>query len=128
MADVLVARTATLVLVFRLPVRGAFRKEIEEVPDRAEIITRPERRVRDADDFSTLFLEHGHARQPAVVAPIAHVAGEGGIAMRHHGKRQPRDALNFSCACGSSGDATTKAARFSMCGSKPLKPSAHKVQ
>jgi hypothetical protein len=43
-------------------------------------------------------------------------------------KRQPRDALNFSCACGSSGDATTKAARFSMCGSKPLKPSAHKVQ
>src|SRR5215467_10531590 len=54
--------TATLVFVPWLPVCRAFRKKIEEMPDRAEIIPRPERRVRDADDFSALFLEHGYAR------------------------------------------------------------------
>src|SRR5262245_34167670 len=85
----------SLVFVFWLPVRGAFRKKIEEVPDRAEIIARPERRVRDPDDFFALFLEHGHAWQPAVVAPIAHVGGEGGIAMRHHVEAPAARCLEF---------------------------------
>src|SRR5262249_58380809 len=70
---VTVSRVPSLVFVFRPPVRGAFGKQIEEVPDRAEIITRSERRVGDPDDFFALLLVHGHARQPAVVAPIAHV-------------------------------------------------------
>jgi hypothetical protein len=38
-------------------------------------------------------------------------------------KRQPRAALNFCCAAGSYGVVTTKAARFSICGRIPLKPS-----
>src|SRR2546430_403287 len=89
------SETATLILVFRLPIRGAFGKEIEEVPDRAEIVTRSERCVHDPDDFFALFLEHGHARQPAVVAPIAHVGGEGGIAMRHHAEAPAARCLEF---------------------------------
>src|SRR5262249_16458943 len=84
-----------LVFVFWLPVRRAFRTNIEEVPDRAEIIARPERRVRDADDFSAPFLEHGDARHPAVVAPVAHVGGEGGIAMRHHAEAPAARCLEF---------------------------------
>src|SRR5215831_3506683 len=86
---------ATLVFVFWLPVRRAFRKKIEEVPDRAEIITRPERCVRDPYDFFALFLEHGHARQPAVIAPITHVGGEGGIVMRHHAEAPAARCLEF---------------------------------
>src|SRR5262249_49400147 len=92
---VTVSRVRSLVFVFRLPVRGAFGQEIEEVPDRAEIITRSERRVGDPDDFFALFLEHRHARQPAVVAPIAHVGGEGGLAMRYHGEAPAARCLEF---------------------------------
>src|SRR5262245_22524931 len=87
--------TATLVFVPWLPVVRAFRKKIEEMPDRAEIIPRPERCVRDADDFSALFLEHGYARQPAAVAPVAHVGGERGIAMRYHAEAPAARCLEF---------------------------------
>src|SRR5262249_957092 len=91
-----VSRFPSLVFVFRLPVRGAFGKEIEEVPDRAEIITRSERRVADpAAFFFPLPLVHGPARQPAVVAPIAHGGGEGGIAMRHHAEAPAARCLEF---------------------------------
>src|SRR5256885_14754032 len=43
-------------------------------------------------------------------------------------KCQPRDAAKARCVSGSSGDDTTKAARFSRCGNTPLNPSAHIVQ
>src|SRR5262249_46724212 len=90
-----VSRFPSLVFVFLLPVRGAFGKETEDVPYRAEIITRTERRAGAPDDFFALLLVHGLARQPAVVAPIAHVGGEGGIAMRHHAEAPAARCLEF---------------------------------
>src|SRR5215469_7397593 len=53
--------TATLVFVFWLPVCRAFRKKIEEMPDRAEIIARSERRVRGERRISMRY----HAEAPA---------------------------------------------------------------
>src|SRR5262249_16134514 len=63
----------------------AFRDEIEEVPDPAEIIAGRERSVRDPDDATAVALEHRYPRHRAV-APITHVLRESRPLARHHGK------------------------------------------
>src|SRR5262245_11568148 len=75
------------VLVFRLPAGGAFGDEIEEVPDAAEIVAGRERCVGHPHDPPVLAPEHGDARHPAAVLTVAHVLGERGALVRHHGKR-----------------------------------------
>src|SRR6516165_267491 len=75
------------VRVLRLPAGGAFGNEIEEVPDAAEIVAGREGRVGDPHDPAVLTPEHGDARHPAAVLTVAHVPGERGALVRHHGKR-----------------------------------------
>jgi hypothetical protein len=59
---------------FRLPARGAFRNEIKEVPDTAEIVTRAEAGIRHPHDLVALALEDRNARHRAAIRAIAEKA------------------------------------------------------
>src|ERR1700730_14022666 len=72
---------------FRLPTRGAFRNEIKEVPDTAEIITMREGRIRHPHDLVALALEDRNARHSAGIRAIAHIFCKRRALVRHHGKR-----------------------------------------
>src|SRR5882672_1417616 len=69
----------------RVPVAGAAGQQVEEVPDRTEIVARAEPGVGDAQDRAPLALEDRHARQAAaVLALVAHIGGEAGAGVAHH--------------------------------------------
>src|SRR5713226_4103948 len=64
------------VFEFRLPALCALRYQIEEMPDRTEVVARAKTRIRDSLDPVALALEDRHARNPTVAFPITHVRRE----------------------------------------------------
>src|SRR5215470_15537970 len=84
------------IFIFGPPAGGALREQVEEVPDRAEIVARREPGVGDAEDLAAALLVHRYARHPAIVAAIAHVGGEAGVPMRHHAESPAARCPKFS--------------------------------
>src|ERR1700681_1936288 len=74
------------VLNLRKPIAGAAGQEIEQVPDRAEIIAGAEARIRHPDDLLSLALKHGDPRLPALAGAKAHVCGKRAARVTDHGK------------------------------------------
>src|ERR1700681_1923752 len=67
------------VLNLRKPIAGAAGQEIEQVPDRAEVIAGAEARIRHPDDLLSLVslaLKHRDPRLPALAGAKAHVRGK----------------------------------------------------
>lgn len=65
------------------------------MPDRAEIVARPKALVGHAADSFTLFAEYRDAGESAILAAVAHVLGEAGLAMGHHTKAPTAPGLEF---------------------------------
>src|SRR5512144_1526382 len=71
----------------RRPLAGALGEEVEEVPERAEIVAGAEAGVGDAQDAAVLPPEHEDARHPAaVLGAVAHVGREARPLVAHHGE------------------------------------------
>src|ERR1700730_19423576 len=64
---------STCVAEFRWPPVGAFRNEIKQVPDTAEIVTMREGRIRHPEDLVALALEDGNTRHRAAIRAIARI-------------------------------------------------------
>src|SRR5262245_663469 len=78
------SRPVLAVFVLRRPVAGALRNQIEEVPDAAEIIAGPEAGIRHPQQLVPALLENRYARQPAILAAIAHVLRKRAVAVGDH--------------------------------------------
>ena len=94
----------------RLPPGGPFREKVKDVPQRAEIVARPESCVGDADDAALCAPKYRDPRTPAVLSAVPHVGGERAALWPTIGKRHPRLAASFWCRLGGSGVATANAA------------------
>src|SRR6202165_1219983 len=102
------------VLNLRKPIAGAAGQEIEQVPDRAEIIAGAEARIRHPDDLLSLALKHRDPRLPALAGAKAHVRGKRAARVTDQGKfpaaTRGELALHFRRLrtrhheCGTSGD------------------------